>query len=73
MPYMKRLGFTMVGVGVAIMAILSFDFLTEVKWFDFEFLKITKDEEHSLSWSPLIGFGIIIIGSGVLLLREKKQ
>ena len=60
-------------IGLVITLITSFKFVTKEKIVDSGPVEITQDKKHGVSWSPLIGVGIIVIGGVVFFLGSKKQ
>ena len=50
----------------------GFNYVTREKVVDIGSVQITRDKEHTASWSPLIGIGVMVIG-GVVFLSGKKK
>jgi LPXTG-motif cell wall-anchored protein len=50
----------------------GFNYVTREKVIDIGSVEITADKEHTASWSPLIGIGVIVVGGAVLLFGKKK-
>ena len=69
---MKQAGIIILVVGLLITVFAGFNFVTKKKVVDIGKLEITKDENHVLDWSPLVGIAVIIIGGGVYFYGVKK-
>jgi hypothetical protein len=70
---MKQTGLIILVVGLLITAFAGFNFVTKKKVVEIGSLEITKDENHVLDWSPLVGIAVIVIGGGVYFYGAKKQ
>lgn len=68
---MKGLGIGLIVVGIALMIITGFNFVTEKKVVDLGPLEINKEQNHPVKWSPIIG-GILLVSGIVVLLVKKK-
>jgi hypothetical protein len=69
---MKKAGNVIVVLGVLLTIITAFTFFTREKVVDIGSLKISASKPHHISWSPLVGIGVIGAGGFVLLLSSKK-
>jgi len=69
---MKIVGITLVIIGLALVFFTSGKFLTEEKVIDIGKLEITREKPHSVSWSPIFGVIIVVIG-GVAIWRSYKK
>jgi hypothetical protein len=69
---MKQTGIIILVVGALITAFAGFNFVTKKKVVDIGKLEITKDENHLLDWSPMIGIAVMVIGGGVYFYGVKK-
>lgn len=69
---MKRAGIILLVVGFLICVFTGGNFVTEDKIVDVGPVQVTKDTEHKLPWSPLVGFAIMITGGVVYLFGFKK-
>lgn len=68
----KTIGLGVLVIGFLLTIYTGFNYITEEKIIDIGSVKITKDKEHSVNWSPYIGIGMIALG-GVLFLTGKKK
>ena len=70
---MKTSGIVILVVGLLITLFTGFNFVTKKKVVDIGNLEITKDENHNMAWSPLVGVAVMALGGVVLLFGAKKQ
>lgn len=70
---MKNAGLIILVIGLLITIFTGFNFVTKKKVVDIGKLEITKDENHFLSWSPLVGIVVMVVGGAVYLLGAKKE
>ena len=70
---MKQAGIILLILGLLLTVITSFSFFTKEKIVDIGDIKITKDEPHSVNWSPFIGIAIMGIGGAVLWQASNKS
>ncbi len=68
---MKNLGFVLIGIGVVMMLVTGFNFVTKKKVVDIGLLEINKEENHPVQWSPIIG-GVLLVGGIVAFVAGKK-
>lgn len=69
---MRATGITLLVIGLILTIVTSFKFFTKEKVVDIGNLEITADKGHNLSWSPMIGVGVMIIGGLVFWTATKK-
>jgi hypothetical protein len=69
---MRKAGFSILILGLILTIFTAFTFFTREKVVDIGSLKITANKPHHLSWSPLIGIGVMGAGGVVLLMSPKK-
>ena len=69
--HMKGLGIGLIVIGIALMIVTGFNFVTEKKVVDLGPLEINKEQNHPIKWSPIIGG--IILASGIIILLVKKK
>lgn len=69
---MKSLGIGLIVLGIAMMIITGFNYTTEKDVLDLGRVEITKEVDHPVQWSPIIG-GILLIGGIVALVISKKK
>jgi hypothetical protein len=70
---MKQAGITLLIVGLLLTVFTSFSFFTKEKVVEIGDLKITKDEPHSINWSPLAGIAVMGLGGAMLWQSSKKE
>lgn len=70
---MKQAGIILLILGLLLTVITSFSFFTKEKIVDIGEVQITKDEPHSVNWSPIIGIVVMGIGGAVLWQASKKS
>jgi len=70
---MKKIGIILMIGGLVITLITGFKFVTKEKVVDIGELEISRDKNHSMSWSPIIGIVVMAVGGGVFLFGTKKK
>lgn len=69
---MKATGVALLIIGLLLTIFTAFKFFTKEKVVDIGKVEITADKGHSVSWSPLIGIGVMAIGGIILYSGSKK-
>jgi hypothetical protein len=69
----KTIGIVIIVVGALITASTGISFITKKKVLDIGKLEITRDENHFLSWSPLLGLAVMVVGGGVYFYGMRKS
>ena len=69
---MKGLGIVLIAIGIVMMAITGFNFVTKKNVVDIGPVEINKTENHPVQWSPIVG-GVLIIGGIVVLATSRKR
>ena len=69
---MKNFGILLAIVGIIMLVIPGFNYVTQKKVVDIGNIKINKDENHSVEWSPIIG-GILLVGGVVIFATNKSK
>jgi len=69
---MKRVGIVILVIGILITVFTGFNYVTKKKVVDIGNMEIMQDKNHRLTWSPLIGVAVIVIGGAVLLYGTKR-
>ena len=59
-------------VGIIMMMITGFNYVTQKKVVDIGKIKINKDETHSVEWPPIIG-GILLVGGVAIFVTNKSK
>jgi hypothetical protein len=70
---MKRIGIIILVIGLAITLFTGFNFFTREKVVDLGELEISKNKKHELTWSPLVGVVVMVIGGGVYMVGASKK
>ena len=68
----KTIGLVILVIGLIMTLYTGFNYVTREKVVDLGSIEITKDKDHSASWSPFIGLGVMVIGGIVFLSGRKK-
>lgn len=69
---MKKAGVIILIVGLIVTVFTGLKFVTKEKVVDLGKLEISADKSHSLSWSPVMGLLIMVIGAGAYMVGIKK-
>jgi len=68
----KTIGIIIFVIGLLMTLYTGFNYVTKEKVVDIGSVEITADKEHTASWSPFIGIGVMVIGGVVFLYGKKK-
>lgn len=68
----KVIGFIVIVLGILMVAYTGFNYITTEKVVDIGPVQISKEKNHPVQWSPIIG-GVLIAGGIVLLVSSKKN
>jgi hypothetical protein len=69
---MKATGIILIVIGAVLMIFTGFNLVTEEKVLDLGKVEINKEENHPISWSPILG-GVLLVGGIVLVIVAKKK
>jgi uncharacterized membrane protein YidH (DUF202 family) len=69
---MKNLGIILIAIGIVLMLITGFNFVTKDKVVDLGKVEISKQRNHPVSWSPIVGVVLLAAGVVVLVSGRKK-
>jgi len=69
---MKKTGIVILIIGLLLTIFTTFNYFTREKVVDLGKVEITANKRHHLTWSPLIGVGVMVAGGVVLLMASKK-
>lgn len=69
---MRNLGIVLVVLGVIMMVITGFNFVTKEKVVDIGALEINKEKNNPVSWSPIVG-AILLVGGVALIVTNKNK
>jgi len=67
----SNFGIALVILGIMMFVYTGIDFVTNKRVVDIGPIKIDKEENHPIQWSPVVGV-VLIIGGIVLVLRGRK-
>ena len=68
----KIIGLVIIAIGLVMTLYTGFNYVTKEKVVDIGNIEITADKDHTASWSPFIGIGVMVIG-GVVFLYGKRN
>lgn len=69
---MKSTGIVLVILGIVMSIFNAFKFFTKEKVVDLGVIEITRDKPNSISWSPILGIAIIVVGVIILYIASRK-
>jgi uncharacterized membrane protein YidH (DUF202 family) len=67
----SNFGIALVILGIMMFVYTGIDFVTNKRVVDIGPIKIDKEENHPIQWSPVVGV-VLIVGGIVLVLRGRK-
>lgn len=70
---MKTTGTIIFILGLVLTIFTTFQFFTKEKVADLGVVEITREQPHSLSWSPFAGVAVMVVGAGLFLWRKSKN
>ena len=65
-------GITLVILGILMFVYTGIDFITKKRVVDIGPVKIDKEEDHPIQWSPIVGV-VLIVGGVSLVVRSRKD
>jgi len=68
----STIGIALVILGIMMFAYTGIDFITNKRVVDIGPIKIDKEENHPVQWSPAVGVALVVGGIG-LVLRGRKE
>ncbi|CAN5582878.1 hypothetical protein BH10BAC4_BH10BAC4_14400 [soil metagenome] len=69
---MKNVGIVLIVLGIIMMAFTGFNLVTKEKVVDIGPVQISKDNNHPISWSPIVG-GVLLVAGIAIVLTNKKS
>ncbi|KEO73824.1 hypothetical protein [Anditalea andensis] len=69
---MKTFGIVLIVIGIIMMVVTGFSYVTQETIIDAGPLEVTADKEESVNWPPYIGGIALITGIIVLAMGRKK-
>lgn len=68
---MKKIGMALIAIGILMMVITGFNFVTREKVVDIGDLEIEGNRNHRVEWPPIAG-GVILVAGVVIYFSSKK-
>jgi hypothetical protein len=69
---MKNLGYILLALGIAMMLYTGFNFVTTKNVANVGPIHINTEENHPVSWSPVVG-GVLLVAGLVLVIADRKK
>jgi hypothetical protein len=69
---MKKAGIVILIIGLVLTIFTAFTYFTREKVVDIGDMHISRNKQHNLSWSPLIGVAVMATGAVMTLVPFKK-
>lgn len=69
---MKNLGTVLIVIGILMMLITGFNYVTKENVVNAGPIQINKKENHPVQWSPIVG-GVLLAAGLILSLSNKKS
>jgi hypothetical protein len=69
---MKNVGIVLVVIGLIMMIITGFNYVTREKVVDVGPVEVNAKENHPVQWSPIVG-GILLIAGIIVMVSNKKS
>ena len=67
----RTTGLVLIIIGILMIAYTGFNYITTKRVVDLGPLKINKEENHPVQWSPIVGI-VLLIGGIVVFVRDEK-
>ena len=67
----KTAGIILIVIGILMMIYTGFNYVTTEKVVDLGPIKINKEKNHPVEWSPIIG-AVLLVGGIVIIVSSKK-
>lgn len=68
---MKTLGIVLAVIGLMMMIYTGFNYVTKEKVVDLGPIEISKEKNHPVQWSPIVGV-VLLVGGIVVIVISKK-
>jgi len=68
---MKNAGIILIIIGIVMIMITGFNYVTEKKVVDVGSIQINKKENHPVQWSPVVG--IVLLAGGLVIMFTQKS
>jgi hypothetical protein len=70
---MKNLGFIILTIGIVMMLITGFNYVTTKNVANIGPVHINKEENHPVQWSPIVGLVLLATGAVIILSDRRKS
>jgi uncharacterized membrane protein YidH (DUF202 family) len=70
---MKPLGITLIIIGIIMIAYTGFNYVTTERVVDLGPIKVNKEENHPVQWSPIVGVALLVGGIVVIAIDKKNR
>jgi len=69
---LKTIGLIIIAIGLTMSLYTGFNYVIKEKLVSIGNFQISRDKNHTASWSPYIGLGLIMVGGAVFLYGKRK-
>lgn len=69
---MKKTGIILIVLGIIMMIVTGFNFVTREKVVDIGDLEIKANKNHPVEWSPIVGCALLVAGLVVVVTSRKN-
>lgn len=70
---MKKIGLVILLVGILLAVVTGISYVTKEKVIDIGEIQVSRDKDHDVAWSPLLGLGLIVVGGVMYGVGVKKD
>ena len=70
---LKTIGISLIVIGIFMMIYTGFKYVTTDKVVDLGSVKIEKEKNHFVQWSPIAGIVLIVGGVVIVIVPSKKN
>jgi uncharacterized membrane protein YidH (DUF202 family) len=70
---LKTIGISIIVIGIFMMIYTGFKYVTTDKVVDLGSVKIEKEKNHFVQWSPILGIVLIVGGVVIIIVPNKKN
>ena len=68
---MKTIGIVIIVIGILMIVYTGFNYVTSEKVVDLGTIKINKETNHPVQWSPIIG--VVLLVGGIVIIGTNKK
>jgi len=69
----KTVGIVLIVIGIILIAYTGFNFVTTEKVVDVGPINISKDKNHFVQWSPIVGVALLVGGIVITVFGKKAR